>query len=192
MNIEFFELTIISANLVFPKPRLMQTQKINVRAKRQLSFLLKNFLRETLNLTYTDMNETIISRKFPLVNIFLKKKYNFFDFLSIFLQVLLSKLAIQLPAGMFCENNFLIYILMKEKFSKNKRWIRFRMGKNVFLLTLGCVHRIFNRKIFVLFSYFYENFTQMTVFCKNNRIFMNLFAFLVIIKFPYILIYIRE
>ena len=78
------------------------------------------------------MNETIISRKFPLVNIFLKKKYNFFDFLSIFLQVLLSKLAIQVPAGMFCENNFLIYILMKEKFSKNKRWIRFRMGKNVF------------------------------------------------------------
>ncbi len=56
---------------------------------------------------------------------------------------------------------------MKEKFSKNMRWIRFRMGKNVFLLTLGCVHRIFNQKIFVLFSYFYENITQMAVFLQK-------------------------
>ena len=113
------------------------------------------------------MNETIISRKLPLVNIFLKKKYNFFDFLSIFLQVSLSKLAIQTLASMFCGNNFLIYTLMKEKFSKNMRWISFQMGKNVFLLTLGCVHRIFNQKIFVIFSYFYENITQMTVFLQK-------------------------
>ena len=97
------------------------------------------------------MNEIIISQIFISVNAFLKKKYNFFGFLHIFLQVARSKLAFYASESLICQNNSLIYILMKEKFLQNMRWICIPQVKNVFLVTVGCVHRIFNQKIFVLF-----------------------------------------